>query len=81
MSLGKPVIQLTDMDEEMKTFAIQTAEGVINDKNIGSEKHIASFMKSTFEKRCKGTWHCITGRNFGGFVTHETGKYIYFYIG
>ena len=54
---------------------------MINDKNIGSEKHIASFMKSTFEKRCKGTWHCITGRNFGGFVTHETGKYIYFYIG
>ena len=46
-----------------------------------SEKLVASYMKSTFEKRYKGVWHCIAGRNFGGFVTHETGKYIYFYIG
>ena len=38
-------------------------------------------MKNTFEKRYKGVWHCIAGRNFGGFVTHECSKYIYFYIG
>ena len=26
------------------------------------------------------TWHCIVGRNFGSFVTHETHCFIYFYL-
>ena len=29
MSLGKPVIQLTDMDDEMKQYAIQAADAVL----------------------------------------------------
>ena len=27
------------------------------------------------------TWHCIVGRNFGSYVTHETKHFIYFYLG
>merc|ERR1712070_314198 len=79
MSLGKPVIKLIDMDDEMKTFAVHEAEKAMDASS--SEKLLASYMKSTFEKRYKGVWHCIAGRNFGGFVTHECGRYIYFYIG
>ena len=29
----------------------------------------------------RGLWHCFVGRNFGSFVTHEDGKFCYFYIG
>lgn len=25
--------------------------------------------------------HCIVGRNFGSYVTHETKHFIYFYLG
>ncbi len=70
MSLGKPVIKLVDMEEEMKNFAIHEAEKALDASS--SEKLVASYMKSTFEKRYKGVWHCIAGRNFGGYVTHET---------
>lgn len=38
-------------------------------------------MKMSFEKKYKSVWHCIVGRNFGAYVTHEVGRYIYFYIG
>ncbi len=50
-------------------------------------------MKKSFESRYKSNWHCVVGkfkafqikhkigRNFGAYVTHETGRYIYFYIG
>ena len=79
MSLGKPVVKLVDMDDEMKSWAINEAIKALEASS--SEKLVATFMKSTFERRYKGVWHCIAGRNFGGFVTHETGKYIYFYIG
>ena len=26
-------------------------------------------------------WHCLVGRNFASYVTHEDSKFIYFYIG
>lgn len=26
------------------------------------------------------TWHCIVGRNFGSYVTHESKHFLYFYI-
>ena len=25
--------------------------------------------------------HCVVGRNFGSYVTHETKHFIYFYLG
>jgi hypothetical protein len=34
-----------------------------------------------FDERKGPTWHCIVGRNFGSFVTHETKHFIYFYLG
>ena len=79
MSLGKPVIKFVDMEDEMRIFCVAEAVRALDSSN--SEKLVASFMKQSLEKRYKGIWHCICGRNFGGFVTHETGKYTYFYIG
>ena len=34
-----------------------------------------------FDKKYSPTWHCIVGRNFGSYVTHETKHFIYFYLG
>ncbi|KOB65614.1 Cytoplasmic dynein light chain 2 [Operophtera brumata] len=34
-----------------------------------------------FDKKYNPTWHCIVGRNFGSYVTHETRHFIYFYLG
>lgn len=45
------------------------------------EKDIAAFIKKEFDKMYNPTWHCIVGRNFGSYVTHETRHFIYFYLG
>ena len=81
MSLGKPVIKDkgADMDESMKKFAIDNAERCL--ENANNELLVANYMKQCFEKTYQGVWHCIVGRNFSGFVTHEQNKYIFFYIG
>jgi dynein light chain LC8-type len=34
-----------------------------------------------FDERRGPSWHCIVGRNFGSFVTHETKHFAYFYLG
>jgi dynein light chain LC8-type len=66
------------MDDEMQNFAISEASAALEQT---SEKMIAKYMKNTFEMKYKTVWHCIVGRNFGAYVTHEQGRYIYFYIG
>ncbi|XP_014749923.1 PREDICTED: dynein light chain 1, cytoplasmic [Sturnus vulgaris] len=45
------------------------------------EKDIAAHIKKEFDKKYNPTWHCIVGRNFGSYVTHETKHFIYFYLG
>ena len=42
---------------------------------------IAAFIKKEFDRKYNPTWHCIVGRNFGSYVTHETKHFIYFYLG
>ncbi|KAA3456216.1 dynein light chain-like [Gossypium australe] len=44
------------------------------------EKDVAERIKKEFDKRHGPTWHCIIGRNFGSYVTHETNHFVYFYL-
>lgn len=41
----------------------------------------AEKIKTEFDTRWSPHWHCIIGRNFGSFVTHETKKFVFFYWG
>jgi dynein light chain LC8-type len=45
------------------------------------EKDVAAYIKKEFDAKHNPTWHCIVGRNFGSYVTHETKHFIYFYSG
>ncbi|KAH7138507.1 dynein light chain type 1-domain-containing protein [Dendryphion nanum] len=72
-------IKSADMSEEMQQEAIEVAQQAMEQFTI--EKDIAQFIKKEFDNRKGATWHCIVGRNFGSFVTHETKHFIYFYLG
>ena len=43
MSLGKPVIKLVDMSDEMKQYSIREAQKALDQS--GSEKMLAAYMK------------------------------------
>jgi dynein light chain LC8-type len=45
-----------------------------------TEKDIAGFIKREFDKKHGPTWHCIVGRSFGSYVTHETRNFIFFFL-
>merc|ERR1712062_333826 len=79
MSDRKAVIKNADMSEEMQQDAVDCATQALEKYNI--EKDIAAYIKKEFDKKYNPTWHCITGRNFGSYVTHETKHFIYFYLG
>lgn len=79
MSDKKAVIKNADMTSPMQDDAIRTALLALEKFNI--EKDIAAYIKKEFDKKYAPTWHCIVGRNFGSYVTHETKHFIYFYLG
>ncbi len=79
MTLGKPVIKQVEMSDDMRDFAIKQANEAL--EKATTERDVASLLKKNFEEKYESVWHCIVGRNFGGFVTHEVDCYIYFYIG
>jgi len=72
-------IKSADMTDEMQQEVIEVAQDAMAKFTI--EKDIAQHIKKTFDDRKGPTWHCIVGRNFGSFVTHETKHFIYFYLG
>nr|XP_012416565.1 PREDICTED: dynein light chain 1, cytoplasmic isoform X1 [Odobenus rosmarus divergens] len=83
----KAVIKNADMSEEMQQDSVECATQALEKYNI--EKDIAAHIKKSswqtsleeFDKKYNPTWHCIVGRNFGSYVTHETKHFIYFYLG
>ncbi|CZT16166.1 probable dynein light chain type 1 [Ramularia collo-cygni] len=72
-------IKSVDMSDDMQQEAIEVAQEAMDKYSI--EKEIAHHIKRIFDERKGATWHCIVGRNFGSFVTHETKHFIYFYLG
>ncbi|KAF7697322.1 hypothetical protein HF521_005740 [Silurus meridionalis] len=79
MTDRKAVIKNADMTEDMQQDAVDCATQAMEKYNI--EKDIAAYIKKEFDKKYNPTWHCIVGRNFGSYVTHETKHFIYFYLG
>ncbi|KAL5110135.1 Dynein light chain 2 cytoplasmic [Taenia crassiceps] len=79
MEAGKAVVKNADMTEEMQQHAVDCAREAMERYNI--EKDIAAHIKKDFDKVYSPTWHCVVGRNFGSYVTHESKNFIYFYMG
>ena len=75
----KVQVKSADMSEEMQADAIELATQAMDRYTV--EKDMAAHIKKEFDRKHTPTWHCIVGKNFGSFVTHETKHFIYFYIG
>ena len=49
---------------------------------FNTEIQMAQYLRKYFETRIRNSvWHCVIGRKFASFVTHEANHYIYFCIG
>lgn len=75
----KDVNYNADMSKEMikdvRDLVISSFE------SFSKECLVATFIKKEMVKKYKGVWHCIVGKNFGSFVTHEMKGYIYLTFG
>ncbi|XP_074582413.1 dynein 8 kDa light chain, flagellar outer arm-like [Curcuma longa] len=72
------VVKRVDMGEKMRGDAIGCARAGFEKHTVAKE--VAEYIKKEFDKKHGQTWHCIVGRDFGSYVTHETNHFIYFYV-
>ncbi|VDP72130.1 unnamed protein product [Echinostoma caproni] len=79
MTERKAIVKNADMNEDMQQDAVEIAVDGIERYSV--EKDIAAHVKKEMDKRFGPTWHCVCGRHFGSYVTHESKHFIYFYIG
>ena len=75
----KAVIKNADMSEDMQDDAIRFTMQASEKYTV--EKDIAAYIKKEFDRKYYPTWHCVVGKTFGSYVTHETKHFIYFYYG
>ncbi|KAE9556019.1 hypothetical protein FO519_000765 [Halicephalobus sp. NKZ332] len=74
----EPAVKSTDMPEQLQAEVFKVANDALQQFKI--EKDVAVYIKESFDKAHGSSWHCIVGRNFGSFVSHETNSFIYFYL-
>nr|VZI24858.1 unnamed protein product [Spirometra erinaceieuropaei] len=74
----KVTIRSFDMSPEVKDDAVRLALLAVSKYEI--EKDMAAFVKKEFDRRHGETWHCIVGKHFGSYVTHEKDAFIYLYV-
>ncbi|KAI9889702.1 MAG: Dynein light chain [Vezdaea aestivalis] len=77
----KPQVKSADMSEDLQQEVMQVAVDALVEHKLEIEKEIAEYVKKEMDKRKGACWHCVVGRNFGSFVTHESKHFIYFYLG
>ncbi|XP_054450002.1 dynein light chain 1, cytoplasmic-like [Pteronotus mesoamericanus] len=73
-AVGQPLLHCVNagMSEEMQQDSVECATQELEKQNREG---------GACDKKYNPTWHCIVGRNFGSYVTHETKHFIYFYLG
>ena len=74
----KAVIKSADMTDDMQQDAIETVVQAIQTETV--HKDIAAYTKKEFDKKYGPTWHCIVGKNYGSYVTHESQHFMYFFL-
>lgn len=50
--------------------------GIVAVEKYSNERDMAEEIKKYFDKKYLGGWHCIVGRNFGMYVSHDEGSFI-----
>ncbi|KAL6202230.1 PREDICTED: dynein light chain LC6, flagellar outer arm [Fragaria vesca subsp. vesca] len=78
---GKAVIVETDMLQNMQQNAVDLASKALDFFDVTEATEIGRFIKKDFDSTYGPGWQCIVGTDFGSFVTHCHGCFIYFCIG
>ncbi|CAH8454223.1 unnamed protein product [Dicrocoelium dendriticum] len=67
------VVENSSMKEEMLEDAVMISSDAM--QRFQDHKDIATYVKREFDRKYGKTWHCVVGRDYGSFITHEEGHF------
>eukprot|EP00170_Pyropia_yezoensis_P004350 contig_17797_g4363 len=76
---ARVVVKAADMAEDMQQEAINVAIEALAQHAV--ERDVARSVKTAFDAAYGPAWHCVVGRDYGSYVTHEVGAFVYFFVG
>ncbi|KAF5402275.1 Dynein light chain [Paragonimus heterotremus] len=78
MTEEKVVVLHAEMEFDTQEDAINVAKEAM--KQCESPQDVPAYIKKTFDKKYQSSWHCVVGKNFCSYFTHEMDKFIFFTI-
>ena len=64
------------MPDDMQADAIGFTKTAL--EKFKQDSDIADFIKTEFDTKHGGDWHCIVGKSYGSSITPLDGSFIYF---
>lgn len=74
------VLKMVDMVDELVDDLKEIVVTAFKKENT-NEREIADTIKKHFDENHLPIWHCVVGKSFGAFGTHETKHFVYLYYG
>jgi dynein light chain LC8-type len=72
------IVKSTDLPATYEEEMIQLVRTAFRKYEITNQRELAGFLKRSADKTFAPCWHCIVGRQFSSYVTHEMNGFIYF---
>lgn len=79
---GAKIKLRNDMPDDLIKDAVETSRRILGETSDFDADGLqcAEKIKYEFDERWSPHWHVIVGRSFGSFVTHETKRFLFFYL-
>ncbi len=72
------IVKSTDLPATYEEEMIQLVRTAFRKYEISNQRELAGYLKRSADRRFAPCWHCIVGRQFSSYVTHEMNGFIYF---
>jgi dynein light chain LC8-type len=76
---GQFLLKMVDMSDELVADLKDIVKEAFQEES--NERERAARIKKQFDEKQGKIWHCVVGKSFGAFGTHETKHFIYLYYG
>jgi dynein light chain LC8-type len=72
------VVKSTDLPARYEQEMVEIVRTAFRKHQIPNQRELAGFLKRSADQIFAPCWHCIVGRQFSSYVTHEMNGFIYF---
>ncbi|UJR25715.1 hypothetical protein I4U23_007066 [Adineta vaga] len=71
------IVKSTDLSAQNEQEMLELVRLSLRKFDLNNQRELAGFLKRSADKTFSSCWHCIVGRQFSSYVTHEMNGFIY----